>query len=46
MAILKPDTTTTMNGVNGRMRITNEKKNCGNTPIGKYVTGWVDKKNI
>ena len=32
--------------VNGRMRITNEKKNCGNTPIGKYVTGWVDKKNI
>ena len=32
--------------VNGRMRITNSPKNCGNTPIGKYVTGWVEKKDI
>ena len=31
--------------VNGRMRITNSPKNCGNTPIGKYVTGWVDFVN-
>lgn len=32
--------------VNGRMRITNEKKNCGNTPVGYYVTGWVNKSDI
>lgn len=32
--------------VNGRMRITNSPNNCGNTPIGKYVTGWVEKKDI
>lgn len=32
--------------VSGRMRITNSPKNCGNTPIGKYVTGWVEKKDI
>ncbi|HPY83641.1 MAG TPA: hypothetical protein PLS20_01190, partial [Ruminococcus flavefaciens] len=32
--------------VNGRLRITNSPKNCGNTPIGKYVTGWIDKNSI
>ena len=32
--------------VNGRMRITNDRKNCGNTPIGRYVTGWVKKSDI
>ena len=32
--------------ISGRMRITNSLKNCGNTPIGKYVTGWVEKKDI
>ena len=32
--------------ISGRMRITNSPQNCGNTPIGKYVTGWVEKKDI
>lgn len=32
--------------VDGRMRITNSKANCGKTPIGMYVTGWVNKKDI
>lgn len=32
--------------VNGRIRITNSLKNCGNTPIGKFVTGWVNLKDI
>lgn len=32
--------------VDGRMRITNNKANCGKTPIGIYVTGWVNKKDI
>ena len=32
--------------ISGRMRITNSLKNCGNMPIGKYVTGWVEKKDI
>lgn len=32
--------------VNGRMRITNSASNCGKTPIGSYVTGWVNKTDI
>ncbi|MGN0622831.1 MAG: glycoside hydrolase family 25 protein [Oscillospiraceae bacterium] len=32
--------------VNGRMRITNRKENCGKTPIGSYVTGWVNRSQI
>lgn len=32
--------------VNGRMRITVKPEYCGNTPIGKYVTGWIDKADI
>lgn len=32
--------------LDGRMRITNGKANCGKTPIGMYVTGWVNKKDI
>ena len=32
--------------VNGRYRITTKAGYCGRTPIGKYVTGWVDKKDI
>lgn len=32
--------------VSGRMRITNSKSNCGKTPIGQYVTGWIDKSDI
>ncbi len=32
--------------ISERMRITNSLKNCGNTPIGKYVTGWVNKSDI
>lgn len=31
--------------VNGRLRITNSKKNVGKKPVGMYVTGWVDKDN-
>lgn len=32
--------------VNGRYRITNSKANVGKTPMGKYVTGWVNKSSI
>ena len=32
--------------VNGRMRITNSAANCGKTPVGNYVTGWVNQKDI
>lgn len=32
--------------VNGRYRITTKAAFCGKTPIGQYVTGWVDKKDI
>ena len=32
--------------VNGRMRITNSAANCGKTPAGSYVTGWVNKADI
>ena len=32
--------------VNGRMRITNSAANCGKTPVGSYVTGWVNKTDI
>ena len=32
--------------VNGRMRITNSAANCGKTPVGSYVTGWVNQKDI
>ncbi len=32
--------------VNGRYRITTKAGYCGKTPIGKYVTGWVEKKDI
>ena len=32
--------------VNGRMRVTTKPEFCGNTPIGKYVTGWVNKSDI
>lgn len=32
--------------VNGRMRITNSAANCGKTPVGFYVTGWVNKSDI
>ena len=32
--------------VNGRYRITTKADFCGRTPIGQYVTGWVEKKNI
>ena len=32
--------------VNGRMRITNSVANCGKTPAGSYVTGWVNKADI
>lgn len=32
--------------VNGRMRITNSASNCGKTPAGSYVTGWVNKADI
>ena len=32
--------------VNGRMRITNSAANCGKTPPGSYVTGWVNKADI
>lgn len=30
----------------GRYRITNAKANCGKTPVGLYVTGWVNKVDI
>ncbi len=32
--------------VNGRYRITTKAGYCGKTPIGQYVTGWVEKKDI
>ena len=32
--------------VNGRMRITNSATNCRKTPVGSYVTGWVNQKDI
>ena len=32
--------------VKGRMRITNSAANCGKTPVGNYVTGWVNQKDI
>lgn len=32
--------------VNSRMRITNSVANCGKTPAGSYVTGWVNKADI
>ena len=32
--------------VNGRIRITNSVANCGKTPAGSYVTGWVNKADI
>ena len=32
--------------VNGRIRITNSKSNVGKTPVGNYVTGWVNTKDI
>lgn len=32
--------------VNGRVRVTNDRKNCGKTLIGHYVTGWVKKSDI
>ena len=32
--------------VNDRMRITNSASNCGKTPAGSYVTGWVNKADI
>lgn len=30
------------NVVNGRIRITNSAANVGKTPVGNYVTGWID----
>ena len=32
--------------VSGRMRITNSVSNCGKTPVGSFVTGWVNKSDI
>ena len=32
--------------VNGRYRITTKSAFCGKNPIGQYVTGWVEKKDI
>ena len=32
--------------VNGRYRITTKPEYCGKTPVGKYVSGWVDKNSI
>ena len=32
--------------VSGRYRITTSKSNCGRTPVGLYVTGWVNKSDI
>ena len=34
------------NVVNGRYRITTKAEYCGNTPAGKYVTGWVNKSDM
>lgn len=30
----------------GRYRVTNKSANCGKTPIGRYVTGYVNKEDI
>ena len=32
--------------VNNRMRITTKSEYCGKTPVGSYVTGWVNKSDI
>lgn len=32
--------------VNGRYRVTTKAAFCGKNPIGQYVTGWVNKKDI
>ena len=32
--------------VNGRYRVTTKAVFCGKNPIGQYVTGWVNKKDI
>lgn len=32
--------------ISGRYRITNAKVNCGKSPLGKYVTGYVNKSDI
>lgn len=32
--------------VRGRMRITNRAENVGKTPIGTYVTGWVNRSDL
>ena len=32
--------------LNGRYRVTVKPEYCGNTPAGKYVTGYVDKNNM
>jgi hypothetical protein len=32
--------------INNRIRITNTSANCGKTPAGKYVTGWIDTSSI
>ncbi|NLZ46668.1 MAG: N-acetylmuramoyl-L-alanine amidase [Clostridiales bacterium] len=32
--------------VNSRLRITNKLANCGKSPIGMYVTGWIRKSDI
>lgn len=34
------------NITNGRIRITNKKENVGKTPIGTYVTGWINVNDI
>ncbi|MBQ7131229.1 MAG: M23 family metallopeptidase [Oscillospiraceae bacterium] len=34
------------NVINGRLRITNSADKVGKKPIGKYVTGWVDVKDV
>ena len=32
--------------LNGRIRITNSSSNVGKTPVGNYVTGWVNESDI
>jgi hypothetical protein len=32
--------------IKGRIRITNKKENVGKTPVGNYVTGWVNVSDI
>ncbi len=32
--------------ISGRYRITNSAANCGKTPMGKYVTGYINKADI